>query len=144
MSIGLKQGSVFTEIGPGGILHSLFSTIAVHLENGKWGSKFPLLMTKLYQGSLPASDADGAVVELSAIRLGLSKVPPVQVVWDIEDRKKQPPWGNVAPAHVASAADYFVTANGRNLLGELADGLESLQEFGGTLDVLPTNKAFGG
>lgn len=144
MSIGFKQGSVFTEIGPSGILHSLCSTIAVHLEGGDWGAKFPLLMTKLYQESLPAEDANGAVVELSMIRQGLSKVSADKVVWDFDDRTNLPPWSNVAPPHVGSAAEYFVAANGRNLLGELADNLESLQEFGGSLDVLPTARAFGG
>lgn len=115
----------------------------MHLEGGDWGAKFPLLMTKLYQGSLPAGDADGAVAELSIIRRELSRVSADKVVWDIDDTTKLPPWGNVAPPHVASAAEYFVAANGRNLLVELADNLESLQEFGGSLDVLLTAKALG-
>jgi len=39
MTIGMRQGSVVTEIGPGGVMHSLMSTIAVHLEDGRWGSR---------------------------------------------------------------------------------------------------------
>ncbi len=54
MTIAFRQGSVLTIIGPGGVLHALFSTIAVRLEAGQWGSRFPLIMNALYGGSLPA------------------------------------------------------------------------------------------
>lgn len=71
MTIAMKQGSVVTEIGPGGLLHSLLSTVAVHLENGEWGAKFPLIMNIFYQGSLPSNDVDSAIIEMQRIKNGL-------------------------------------------------------------------------
>jgi 2,3-bisphosphoglycerate-dependent phosphoglycerate mutase len=136
MTIAFKQGSVFTEIGPGGILHSLCSTIAMHLEGGDWGSRFPALMNELYQGQLVSKHVDGAQRELAEIKRGLQTLPPSKVVWDIEDPNTRPKWTEDVGPHVKSMADFFVTTSGRNLLDELADNLESLKEFGGTLDVV--------
>lgn len=136
MTIRMRQGSVWTEIGPGGLLHSLMSTIAFHLEDGNWGTRFPLLMGKFYQGSLPSADVDAAILEAQAIKIGLAKLRPDQVVWDIDDLALLPPWGMSIGIHIKSMADYFVTSAGRNLVDEIADNLESLREFGGTLDII--------
>lgn len=136
MTIALKQGSVFTEIGPGDLLHSLFSTVAVHLENGVWGARFPTILGELYQGSLPASDADAALVEMREMKRELSALPPDKVVWDIDNLSADPPWGRQVGAHVTSVAGYYVTTSQRNLVDEIIDNLESLQEFGGTLDIV--------
>ena len=37
-------------------------------------------------------------------------------------------------------AGYFVTTTGRNLVDEIVDNLESLKEFGGTLDIISYDK----
>lgn len=136
MTIAMKQGSVVTEIGPGGLLHSLFSTVAVHLENGEWGLEFPLIMNKFYQGSLPSDDVDAAIIEMQRIKNGLKLLTPDKVIWDIEDIRKDPPWGKSFGPHVKSMADYFVTTTGRNLVNEILDNLDSLKEFGGSLDII--------
>ena len=52
MAVGFKVGFFWYQIGSGDFLHCFFSTVAVNLENGSWGSRFPLIMNKLYQGSL--------------------------------------------------------------------------------------------
>lgn len=139
MTVGLKQGSVVTEIGPGEVLHSVFSTIAVRLENNQWGSRFPVVMNKLYQGSVNQSDANTAYDEMSLIRKELVQLPPSLVVWDAADPKKDPPWGRTVGPHVKSCAQYWVTTTGRNILDEIIDNLESLREFGGSLDVISYN-----
>lgn len=136
MTIAMKQGSVVTEIGPGGLLHSLLSTVAVHLENGEWGAKFPLIMNKFYQGSLPSNDVDAAIIEMQRIKNGLKLLTPDKAIWDIEDLRKAPPWGKSFGANVKSMADYFVTTTGRNLVDEILDNLDSLKEFGGSLDII--------
>lgn len=136
MTIGMKQGSVITIIGPGGLLHGLMSTVALHLESGLWGARFPLIMGKLYAGSLPAEDAHGAMLEARAMREGLRTLRPDQVVWDIDHLGEDPPWGKAVGPHVTSMADYFVTTTGRNLMDEIIDNLESLMEFGGTIDIV--------
>ena len=136
MTVCLRQGSVTTQIGPGGVLHSLFSTVAVRLENGTWGSRFPVVMGNLYSGQLAVADADRALGEMQIIQRELRALSPSLVVWDAEDTSIVPPWGTPFGAHVRSCADYWVTINGRNLVAELVDNLESLKEFGGTLDVI--------
>ncbi|NHZ34309.1 Imm70 family immunity protein [Massilia rubra] len=141
MAIAFKQGSVITQIGPGGVLHSLLSTVAVHLENGRWGSNFPFIMHDLYQGSVSAKNADAAYLEMQKIKAGLASLSAANVVWDIEDLAKRPPWGSVAGPHVTSMANYYVTSNGLNLVDEVIGNLESLREFGGTLDIISCEDA---
>ncbi len=139
MTIGFRQGSVVTEIGPGGLLHSLFSTIAVHLEGGKWGARFPTILNLLYQGSLPEIEVDAALREFSAIKKGLELLSPDQIVWDIDAPGLVPPWGSQYGSHVTSMANYFVTTSGRNLVNELLENLESLKIHGGSLDIISYN-----
>lgn len=136
MTVGLRQGSVVTEIGPGGILHSFFSTVAVRLEASRWGDRFPVLMKKLYGGSIALEDADVATDEIAQIKAELSGLSPDSVIWDADDLTKQPPWGRELQPHVRSCADYWITTSARNLIDEIVDNLESLREFGGTLDVI--------
>jgi len=142
MTIYLKQGSVVTEVGPQGILHSLFSTIAVRLEDGKWGSRFPVIMNVFYQGKLDRLHADTAFAEMKIIREELKAVAPKYVVWDIENLDQEPPWAGVEIAsHVTSAQNYFATTYGRNLVDEIAEGIDSLLEFGGIFEIVSTAEA---
>lgn len=136
MTIAMKQGSVITEIGPGSLLHSLFSTIAVRLEGGKWGSRFPFVLNKLYQGKLAQGDAMTAIAEMTQIRKLLAEVAPSQVVWDIDHLEQAPPWGDSVGGHVKNMANYYVTTTGRNLVDEIIDNLESLRDFGGSLEII--------
>ena len=53
MAVGFTVGFYYYSIGSADFLHSFFSTVAVNLEGGKWGSRFPVLMNELYQGKLP-------------------------------------------------------------------------------------------
>lgn len=143
MTVGLKQRSVVTEIGPGGLLHSLFSTIAVRLEKGQWGSRFPTIMNDLYGGSIQASQHDNALRELQQIQQELETIGPEKVVWDMDNPSIPPPWGTEIGSHVTSMAHYYVTITGRDLIAEIFDNLESLKEFGGTLDLVSYNGAPG-
>jgi hypothetical protein len=137
MTIAFRQGATLTIIGPGAILHALFSTIAARLEAGAWGSRFPMLMNHLYQGSLASEHARAAMSEARTIKQELSQLPPRDVVWDIEDPKADPPWGREVGDHVRHLAQYFVTSTGRNLVDEVIDNLESQIEFGGPLEIVP-------
>jgi 2,3-bisphosphoglycerate-dependent phosphoglycerate mutase len=141
VSIALKQGSVITDIGPGGILHSLFSTIAVRLEGGQWGERYPVIMDKLYQGVLGRADAVPALTEMRQITEQLSRLDPTQVVWDIEEPDQEPPWGLAVGPHVGNMANYHVTPGGRNLIKVIIENLESLRDCGGSLEIVPFSKA---
>lgn len=92
-------------------------------------------MNKLYEGKVAREDAEAASAEISQIQEALAKLPPDQVVWDAEDMTKAPPYGKHIGPHVRSCADYWVTTTGRNLIAEIIDNMESLLEFGGSLEV---------
>jgi hypothetical protein len=119
--IGLRVRGITTEIGPGGLLHSFCSSVAVHLEQGGWGSVFPVLQNELYDGHVPASHAGALLEELRGVRAGLSKVPPDGLVWDIEDRSAAPPWDAGYGPHITDLAVFYVNTGQRNLIDVLSE-----------------------
>lgn len=68
MAVGFKVKFYWYQIGHGDFLHSFFSTVAYNLENGNWGSRFPVIMNELYQGKLECDNTDKALEELSIIK----------------------------------------------------------------------------
>ena len=110
--VSFTVGFYLYDIGTSSFLHSFFSTVAYRIENGKWGSKFPIIMNELYQGRLSYENAPIAKKELKKIKKRLSKFSPDKVVWDIEDLSKQPPWGNNISDDITSLANYYVTSSG--------------------------------
>lgn len=136
MTVGIKIKNTITEIGTGAFLHAFFSTVSYHLEPKGWGSVYPVTMKKLYQGQLESEDANEASREMKEIQKKLARFTPNQVVWDIEDMKKKPPWGDNVSDHIMSLANYFVTSTGRDLIGALIEDLEYLGRKGGTLTII--------
>jgi len=139
MAIAFKQGGVITEIGPQGVLHSWFSTVAVKLEGGDWGSRYPCVMKLLYQGHLSSAKAQAALAELQEIHTKLSALSVQDPVWDIEDPKQTLPKDHQRNLHATSMANYFLTVNGLDLTAEFIGNVESLLEFGGTLEIISVN-----
>lgn len=129
--VGIRTGHVVTEVGASAILHALFSTICVQLENGRWGSRFPHVTGSLYRGRLAHEQCRAALEELRQIRTELAGVPVDAIVWDADDRsRRQHPAYRPNP-NATSAADYFLTVNGRDLLTDgLIDSVESAVECG--------------
>ncbi|MCM1091320.1 MAG: immunity 70 family protein [Butyrivibrio sp.] len=121
MGVGFKVDFYWHEIGHGDFLHSFFSTICYHLEGRRWGSKYPYLMNKLYQGSLAWEDVKFAREELKGVERGLRKLKPSKVIWDIEDLSKRPPWGDNISESITDLSNYFVTSGGRDLITILFD-----------------------
>ena len=136
MTIGLKLGSITDELGEQDFFHSFFSTVNYRLENDGWGSRFPILLNKLYQGSLEQKYAEQAIKELSVIATELEKLSPDQVIWDIEDLKISPPWGKDISKDITDLSNYYVTSTGRDLIGVLRESLNELLEGGNTLEVV--------
>lgn len=136
MTVYLRQGSVWTEIGSGAVLHSVFSTIALRLEHGVWGSRFPVVMSKLYQGQVSRADGEAAHAEMQRIRAELAQLPADQVIWDADRPGLLPPPDQQTRQHGRTCSAYWITTTGRNVVDELIDNLESLLMFGGTLDVV--------
>ena len=132
---GFTVGFYWFQIGTGDFLHSFFSTVALRLENGLWGSKYPVIMNELYQGELPANKTDLAIDELIQIKEGLGGLSSEQVVWDIEDLSKQPPWGNKISPDITDLSSYFVTSDGEDFIGVLERALKTAAEEGDALKI---------
>ncbi|MDQ0572319.1 hypothetical protein QFZ42_004153 [Variovorax paradoxus] len=128
MAIGVTVGSVTDELGAPSFVHSFFSTISAHCEPTGWGRRFPHLMNELYQGRLPHGNALLALAELRQAKATLSKLPPASVVWDIENRQSNPPWGdNIAP-QITSLGNYFLSSTGRDVFQILEEALAASAE----------------
>lgn len=136
-SIAFKHGNTITDIGFDIVLHSLLSTVALHLEGGNWGQRFPLIMLKLYRGKLDAEDAVAAFNELQAIQAGLASLSPAQVVWDINDLARRPPWGQAINPTTTSMANYHATVDSTNLLDDMLACVAALKQQGGVLEIIP-------
>ncbi|MEN2665794.1 Imm70 family immunity protein [Listeria aquatica] len=65
-NVGIKVDFLWFSIGDRDFLHSFFSTICINLEEEKWGSKYPIIMTKLYK----------AIRDIDFIDHGNSKMHP--------------------------------------------------------------------
>lgn len=137
MTIAFRHGDTLGDIGYEVLLHSLLSTVAVRLEGGEWGSRFPCIMLKLCRGRLDAADAAAACAELRDLQAGLAALPPGQAVWDFNDLASRPPWGEATGLRVTSMADYHVTTAGLLLLDVMGDHLAALLASGGTLEIIP-------
>ncbi len=124
MAVGIKVGCITDEIGTPDFFHAFFSTVSANLEVNGWGTRFPILMGKLYQGRLEPNFADIAIMELRQIQRELCCLTPDKVVWDIESRSKLPPWGQEISPDIRSLGDYFITSTGRDLISTLIEALE--------------------
>jgi 2,3-bisphosphoglycerate-dependent phosphoglycerate mutase len=130
MATAIEVENIATELGNQDFVHGFFSTISCRLENGVWGSKFPILMTELYQGTLKGAHASAALSELRNAKTLLAKFPPKDVVWDIEDLSASPPWGDNIASDITNLSNYFVTSTGRDMFDVVEETLEYAAQHG--------------
>lgn len=135
MAVGFKVKFYWYQIGSGDFLHSFFSTVAYNLENGNWGSRFPVIMSELYQGRLKSEHIDKALEELHVIKRGLQGIAPEKVVWDIEDLSKRPPWGNNISEDITDLSNYFVNSDGDDFLSIFFHALEKAKEVNAEVQI---------
>ncbi|WP_320965473.1 immunity 70 family protein [Enterocloster bolteae] len=127
--VGFNVKYYWYQIGSGDFLFSFFSTVAYNLENEKWGSKFPVIMNELYNGELKNTSIPMAIKELESIKQGLEKLPPDQVIWDIENLAAQPPWGTNISSDITNLSNYFVTSDGEDFITIFSHALEKANEL---------------
>ena len=135
MAVGFKVEFYWYQIGHGDFLHSFFSTVAYNLEDGNWGSCFPILMNELYQGKIKCEEIDNAIEELNVIRKELQVLSPDKVIWDIEDLSKQPPWGSDISKDITDLSNYFVTSDGNDFLSVFMHALEKAKEMNTEIEI---------
>ena len=135
MAVGFRVKYYWYQIGHGDFLHCFFSTVAYDLEEKKWGSRFPVIMNKLYQGKINREDTDKAIEELSIIKKELQSFSPDKVIWDIEDISKQPPWGNNISKDITNLSNYFITSDGEDFISVFFHALEKAKEVNSDIEI---------
>ena len=125
MSVDLHTKSESWVGAASGLLISFFDTITYNLENSDRGSKFPLIANELYYGELAPEHVQDALTELKQIEKELADLPPKNVIWDIENLDKQPPWGDDIADTITNLAEYHTTPDGKNLIDVIRTALES-------------------
>lgn len=128
MAVGFKVKYYWYQVGHGDFLHSFFSTISYHLEQNGWGTEYPFLLNELYNGKLENKNIDNAINELEAIKKKLQDFSPSQVIWDIDDLSKSPPWGDKISKDITNLSNYFITSEGEDLIDMLMKALEKGQK----------------
>lgn len=128
MAVGFKVKYYWYQIGHSDFLHSFFSTVAFNLEDGKWGSRFPIIMKELYSGKICKENICKAIDELKIIRDELKDFGPEKVVWDIDDLSKQPPWGDSISDEITDLSNYYVTSEGVDFITVFTCALEKAKE----------------
>jgi len=126
MSVGIEVGNFWYEVGRGDYFESFFSTVCFYLEDKKWGSKYPVLMRKLYLGPIDFKEAKYALAELLDVKEKFSclKKDEHSIIWDIRDMsKKVPKWALNPNEKVLSLSNYFVTNDGCDLIARIIDAL---------------------
>lgn len=118
MAVGFKVHFAWYEVGTEGFLNSFFSTISYHLEPEGWGTKYPYLMNHLYHGKIENALIPEMMKEILEIRERLQNYSLSQIIWDIEDLTKLPPY-NVIKAEITNLSNYFVTSEGKDLFDML-------------------------
>ena len=117
MRIISKTGNRIVDVGSDDIFYSLYSTIKVRVKHVERFA--PLAMDFLQEGICSGKEAMAAARQINLIRDALAKVTPDQIVYDYQDLSKKAPWAdNISPV-ITSGANYFTTADGKDLLFEI-------------------------
>jgi hypothetical protein len=124
--VGLSVKHNYYAIGHSSFLNSFFDTIHYHLEKEDWGSKYPLFFQDFYNGKVRWQDAPSLIKMLNEIREQLKSFKPSDIIWDIEDLSKRPPWGDNISHDITSLSNYFRTSNGAHDLFDVI--IEALQK----------------
>lgn len=130
MSVSLRVGPIAYPVGRADFLGSFFDTVTVRLEGGARGSLFPTLAALYGDGELSPDAAQLARAELASVERELREHPPADVVWDIDKPDVSPPWDADIADTITSLGDYFVTADGRQLIAVMDSALDASARTG--------------
>jgi hypothetical protein len=106
------------EVGGYDDFHAFRSTVAERLEGGRWGARFPILMSHAdSDGEWSSSDAAGLRDELRTIAELLDAVAPV----DLEDGSWQADVARSAGVRPRALSECFIDVDGESLLDRLQE-----------------------
>lgn len=124
MGVHLRTSHFIYEVGSSDFLTSFFDTIDIRLTKGFFAKKFPFILTDFYYGKVSFENLDQAEKELLEIRKRLKKFDPSKVIWNKNDLKKQPPWGDNISKEITNLSNYFVTSDGHDLFEVILEAIE--------------------
>ena len=120
-----RIGPIAYPVGSGAFLGSFFDTIAVLLEGRDRGSQYPALASLYESGELAPELASDARTQLAEVASLLRAFAPVDVVWDMDEPDRRPPWGDEISPTILTLEDYHVTSDGRKLIAVLDTALDT-------------------
>ena len=136
--IGLSVKFLFFSIGDGDFFNSFFYSIHHHLERDSWGDTYPCVFGEFYLGHVAYDRLPILDKELKEIQERLKLFSPSQVVWDIEDSNKNPPWGNELSESITDLSNYYVTSSGKDLFEVLFNAIEEAKKLRSDIKVRST------
>jgi len=117
MTIFSEDRKVYADIGNYSYWNCFYSTIVVKLKKLK--KEILQALSFLENVECKPIDCIETARQLNLIRDNLSKISPKELVYDLNDLSKRPPWeGNISPV-VTSCGNFFTTADGKDLIYEL-------------------------
>ena len=121
--VGFLVFTGWTEFGYSETLYSWFSTICYRLEDKKWGSKFPIVMNKLYydeEYGVPYEDLEDFKNELVTIKVEFSKLSPKDAIWSFEENilEVSPNMSNIN-YNAKNLVDFYVNPRNKNIFNLL-------------------------
>ena len=67
--------------------------------------------------------------ELKIIKKELKQFLPDEIVWDLDDPSKQPPWGKNISSEITDLSNYFITNEGKDFIILLFNALDKAMEL---------------
>lgn len=120
-----RVGPIAYPVGSGAFLGSFFDTVAVLLEERNRGSRYPALASLYVTGELAPELASEARTQLAEAASRLRSFAPADVVWDMDEPGRRPPWGDEIAPTILTLEDYHVTSDGRKLITVLDAALDA-------------------
>jgi hypothetical protein len=113
------------DVGGADIWKAVYSTIFSCV--GKKRKKYPQVFSFFETGKCEGKDGYETARQFNLIRDELSQFSPEKAIYDIDNPKLAAPWkGRISPV-ITSCANFFTTADGRDLLYEVVSILTYAQ-----------------
>ena len=112
-TVSVNEKSV--NLGTASFVHCFYSTVDKYVPK----PEIPHALDFLKNGKLDFPDCLEAAREFNVIRDKLSTLSPNEVIWDMDNTRESPPWGNNYSPIITSLGNYFITADGDDLIYEI-------------------------
>lgn len=121
MTIALEYWYNHVVLGTEGLLNSFFATVCMLLEDGVWGSRFPVVMRQLYWGHVEVASLQEGIAELEVIKREFLERSVSDALWVTGDENThvEPSYLVTRGEHAHNLFEYFTTIDNALLLDRL-------------------------